>query len=539
MKKIIIGLALLGAIAVSSCKSLDVAPPNSLTDVQIRELLASGDQSKINDVLSAIGVTPTYFNYYGTYTGYSSYPQNYQFDQEFILNMQGNDALIGTKDAGLSSGHITYYNLASDVWRLKDQTGPFWNMPVDFYIAANKSLLFITEDVVAQNPSLGEERAKALIVRAWGYLNLIERFAKPYAQDNNAKGLPIYTEYRINSVAKISSAKEVYENIIAWLEEAIRLFESPAVNVGYTADTQDIDKGVAQYLLMRAALEFTDWDKVISVGEKLTAAYPTFIPVANYGAKTADLDSYVDGTKDLNAKDNAFLCAAANPEAILAFTYGGGFNKQLCWSLCNTFAAGEAGSGRSAPRIDDRLFDKIAANDVRKDVFTDHEVTYTYISNAEENITNNVKLPQYSTLKWAATQALTESKRTEKSYSDDIMIRSSEVYLMLAEAYAQKNNTSATTSTLDKLLAARATSGTLTCANSMSGMSALDMVKLQWRIEMWMEKGLEWHNNRRWGQAVNRAGSKNHYSIENTLSVDEMIIEVPKDEQTTNTNWSK
>jgi len=73
----------------------------------------------------------------------------------------------------------------------------------------------------------------------------------------------------------------------------------------------------------------------------------------------------------------------------------------------------------------------------------------------------------------------------------------------------------------------------------MSGMSALDMVKLQWRIEMWMEKGLEWHNNRRWGQAVNRAGSKNHYSIENTLSVDEMIIEVPKDEQTTNTNWSK
>ena len=539
MKKITITLFFVGALAFSSCKSLEVTPPNSITDVQIRELLASGDAAKVNDVLTAIGVTPTYFNYYGTYTGYSSYPQNYQFDQEFIFDMQGNDALIGTKDAGLSSGHITYYNMQSEVWRQKDQTGPFWNMPVDFYIAANKTLLFITEDVVANNPSLGKERAKALVVRAWGYLNLIERFTKAYAQDNNAAGLPIYTEYRINSVAKISSAKEVYENIIGWLKEAVSLFESPAVDVGYTADTEDIDKGVAQYLLMRAALEYTDWDTVINVGKELAAAYPTFIPVASYGAKTADLDAYVAGTKELNAKDNAFLSADANPEAILAFKYGGLYNKQLCWSLCNTFAAGEAGSGRAAPRIDDRLFDKIANNDVRKNVYTDHEVTYTYISNAEENITNNVKLPQYATLKWAATQALTETKRTEKSYSDDIIIRSSEVYLMLAEAYAQKGSTSDATGTLDKLLAARAVSGTLTCANSMNGMSALDMVKLQWRIEMWMEKGLEWHNNRRWGVAVDRSGSKNHYSTTNTLAVDAMLLEVPKDEQTANTNWSK
>lgn len=539
MKKIIIGLAFVGAFVASSCNSLEVAPPNALTDVQIREILANGDAEKVQDVLTAIGVTPAYFNQYGTYTGYSSYPQNYQFDQEFILNMQGNDALIGTADAGLTSGHITYYNLGSDVWRLKDSSGPFWDMPVDFYIAANKTLLFITDDVVANNPSLGKERANALVIRAWGYLNLIERFAKPYAQDNAAAGLPIYTEYRINSVASISSAKTVYENIIAWLKEAIKLYESPAVNIGYTADPSDIDKGVAQFLLMKAALEFTDWDTVIAAGKELTAAYPTFIPVANYGGKTADLDAYVAGTKELRAEDNAFLSADANPETILAFKYGGSYNKQICWSLCNTLTAGEAGSGKSAPRIDDRLYSKIAANDVRKSAFTDHDVNYTYVSNAAENITNTVKLPQYATLKWAATKAMGETKRTEKSYSDDIIFRSSEAYLMLAEAYAQKSDNGSATGTLDKLLAARATSGTLTCANSMSGMSALDMVKLQWRIEMWMEKGLEWHNNRRWGVAVDRTGSNNHYSTEKQLSVDKMIIEVPKDEQTANTNWSK
>ena len=73
----------------------------------------------------------------------------------------------------------------------------------------------------------------------------------------------------------------------------------------------------------------------------------------------------------------------------------------------------------------------------------------------------------------------------------------------------------------------------------MSGLSTLDMVKLQWRIEMWAEKGLEFYNNKRWGVAVDRNGSKLHYSKGKTLSVDQMTIEVPRAEQTANTNWGK
>lgn len=537
MKKFIIGLTIFGALAVSSCNTLEVAPPNSISDVQIRKLLASGDAQKVNDILAAIAVTPSYFNVYGTYTGYSSYPLNYQVDHEFIFNMIGNDAVLGTQEAALKGGHMTYYDMTSSVWRMKDQSGPFWDMPVDFYIAANKSLNFITPAVVTENPSLGKGRADGLVVRSWGYLNLVERFCPAYAQDNNAFGLPIYTEYRINHVAKISPAKDVYTNIISWLKEAIELYKSDGVKVGYTADVEDIDLGVAQFLLMKAATEYCDWATVISVGEELTSAYPNLIPVANYGAKNADLDAYVNKTKDFNAKDNAFLCAAANPETILAAKYGGLYNKALTWSLCNTLAGGEAGEGKSAPRIDDRLLAKIAANDVRKDIFTDHDVVYPYITDSEGTI-NNVKLPKQATLKWGATQALTETARSEKSYADNILMRSSEAYLMLAEAYANSGQDSKATAILDKILAARATSGTLTCANSMSGMSALDMVKLQWRIEMWMEKGLEFFNNRRWGVEVDRSSSATHYSGTKKLAVKDMIVEVPKDEQTANTNWS-
>lgn len=541
MKKSIIGLTLVSIFALSSCNSLEVAPPNSLTDDQVRELLSSGNADAVNDILTSIGSgLETYLNFSGVYTGYSSYPQNSQIDQDLIRCMLGNDALIGDITSTGTNTHKTYYELTVPFANL-DVTKPYWNMPVDFYTAANKVLNFITPEVVVNNPKLRVNRANALTLRAWGYLNLIERFAPAYALHPDAKGLPIYTEFRMNPVASISSAKTVYESIIAWLEEAVDLYK--AAEIGYTAKVDDYDLGVAQYMLMRAALEFTDWKKASDVGEEIIAKYDDtkFIAEANYGAKTSDLDAYVDGSKELNASKNAFLCAAVNPEVILAFENSSPYHKELTYSLANIFAVGEGGSGTYQPRIDVRLLNKIDSRDFRKDIFTDHEVTYTYIDKGKKT-KEKIKIYKEATMKWAATQAIGETERNEYSYSDDICIRSSEVYLMLAEAYAQQGKDSDAKATLDKLLAARTKSGmaTLTCDNysSMSGMTTLQMVQLQTRIEMWLEKGLEFYNNKRWDIAVDRNGSDNHYN-KGQLSVDEMTLEVPRAEQTANPNWSK
>ena len=543
MKKIIIGLALISTLAYTSCKSLEVAPPNAITDEQVRELLATGDATQVTNILNSIGSgLETYLNYSGVYTGYSSYPQNSQIDQELIRSMLGNDAMVGALTSTGSNTHRTYYELTVPFTNL-DVTKPYWNMPVDFYTAANKALNFITADVVAQNPSLRVNRANALTLRAWGYLNLIERFAPAYALKPNAKGLPIYTQYRMNPVAQISSAKTVYENIIAWLEEAVQLYKD--AGVGYTDAVDDYDLGVAQYMLMRAAIEFTDWKKAQEVGEELTAHYTKFIAEANYGAKKGDLDAYVAGTKEFNAAQNAFLStnATVNPEVILGFAKGSPYNKGgLLYSLVNVFAVGEGGSGTYQPRIDTRLLNKIDDRDFRGDIFTDHAVTYTYIDKGKKT-KDKIGILKEATLKWAATQALGETERNEYTYSDDVCIRSSEVYLMLAEAYAQQGKDADAKNTLNTLLAARtkaSATAPLTCDNytSMSGMTTLQMVQLQTRIEMWLEKGLEFYNNKRWNIAVDRTGSDNHYNT-GKLSVDEMTLEVPRAEQTANTNWSK
>jgi len=534
MKKTIITVFCAGVLAFSSCSSLDVAPPNAISDPQIAAILEGDDEAKITDVLNAIGGgMAQYFNWYSSsYTGYSALALNTQYDQEFIRSMLGNDVVLGQKSDALSGGHFVYYDLESQNWRdiTNNQLSAYWNMPVDFFSAANKVLKYITADIVAKKPSLSRNRADALVVRAWGYLLLVERFAPAYAQKGDQPALPVYTEYKVNAAAEISGSKFVYESIISWLEEAIRLYEASGVK--YTKDVyNDIDEGVAKYLLMRAALEFTDWQKVVDNGEDLIKEYSEFIPVANYGASTDDLDAYAAGTKELNAENNAFTCVKHNPEAILAFPYGGLYNRADSYSYCNTFTAS---IGKAFPRIDIRLYNQIAANDVRKKIFTDHVVNYTFVSNATENITNKIEIPQYTTLKWAATQALTETKRTEKTYSDDVVIRSSEVYLMLAEAYANLKDAKAVT-TLKKLTDARATSGTLNYSTS----DVMKAVQLQWRIEMWLEKGIEFNNNKRWGIEVDRTGSANHYSTGKKLSVDDMTIHAPADEQRGNPNWAK
>ena len=549
MKKIILIITAIFALAVVSCQTLDVAPPNSITNEQIVDLLSTADEATANKIVAAIGSgLMQYFNYGGTYDGgYSHIYKNTQIDQEYILNLWGNDVICST--LGKGDSHRNFYNLNGTFFD-STNSNPWWDMPVDFYIAANKTLDTTNEEAYEGNPKVvGPYRAQALVVRAWGYLNLLQRFAPAFAQDPTAKGLPVYTEYKVNPVAEISSIDETYGYIIGWLEEAVKIMENPAVNISYTVnDTEDIDLGVANYLLMRAYLEHKDFTKAAAVGEKIIAKYPSFIPEANYGVKASRADALAAKTDEAPAEDNAFLCIAKNPEVILGFKYGSAYcnsNKAAlqfganAYNLLNVFGSGVGGYGGSFPRIDNRLYDKINANDIRKDLFILADKPFEYVTNLTEGKTGDNVILSYSNTKWGATKALTESARSERTYCDDICIRASEVYLMLAEAYNSGGDATKAKNTLNKLLAARSKAGTtLTCDNY--GVSDLtQLIQLQWRIEMWCEKGLEFFNNKRWNIAVDRNGSSVHNSDIKALPVSGMVFDVPMDEKTANTNWSK
>jgi len=104
---------------------------------------------------------------------------------------------------------------------------------------------------------------------------------------------------------------------------------------------------------------------------------------------------------------------------------------------------------------------------------------------------------------------------------------------MKAEAQAQSGDDQGAEETLNVLLAARTKSGstTLTCDNypAMAGLSALEKVQLQSRIELWGEGGREFYNNKRWNIEVNRASSATHVD-KSTYPVSKMTLQIPLDE---------
>ncbi len=531
----------------SSCESLDVMPPNDITDEQIKEILNGSDNAKIELVLKAIGASlQNDFNIYGkTYTAYSSYPQNSQYNQDFMRNLMGNDVVCGS--VSTSKAFSETYSIASPFY-LAEYDWPFWALPVDCITDANKALNYLTEEIAQKNTMVKSYRGHALSLRAYGYMLLMERFQNAYTNGGeNGKGMPIYTAYKINDNAKISSAKETYEFILKDLKDAVACLTETD---GYTAAVNDIDLGVAQYLLARAALWFGDWQTCIIACQDIAKHYTNFIKESNYGGKAADEAAIVAGTKEIMAKDNAFFSLNVNPEVIMGFSTGETANTTLLYGFTNIFAGkmvdsngnecATAGYGQEWPCIDSRLYVRMDNRDFRKDNFTTEEMTYTYVIDKEGN-TENRTIGKYANLKFAATICLNSSVRDVNGYCDNVVIRSSEVYLMLAEAYARIGNEMQAKETLNKLLAARTKEGVskLTCDNysGMQGMNILQMVQFQTRLEMWCEKGLEFYNNKRWNIPVDRNGSENHYHNV-VLSVENMRLQIPTMETNSNTHWS-
>ena len=112
---------------------------------------------------------------------------------------------------------------------------------------------------------------------------------------------------------------------------------------------------------------------------------------------------------------------------------------------------------------------------------------------------------------------------------------------MKAEIQARTGDEGGAKNTLNTLLNARTKAGAtpLTCDNyqGMSGLSALQMVQLQSRIELGGEGGLEWFNNRRWNIPVNRQGSTVHWNPAMTYPVSQMTMKVPSEEISSNPNF--
>ena len=548
MKKYILVLGSLAALVATSCgKMLEVTPPNAITDEQIQELLVNGTDAQRQLVLNAIAAPMAkYFNYWNIPCGSTGAlaPMTYCYQGiEWARSLQGNDVAFGYNTQTNQLAGSPYYDGTAQ-YRNGDFVGNYAHWAGYAYCINQANLLLdnMTPEAAALSALAKDGRVRGLCIRAYSYMCLMEEYCQPYLSGGKEKlGMSLYATYSpAQSPVARSSATETWDFIKADLEEAVTL--ATAEGIGYTSDysnLEDFDLGIANFLLARACILTGDWTKAITACDAIinSGAY-SFIKEKYYGGHNSGADMSAENLEFL-PETNAFTGLKNNPECIFGYIKTSSYNPSTQDNLAAHFTRlanpfGAYSASASCARIDDRLYNKIAENDFRKDAFYPYQIdNYNFLGNSIGVV------PSYSALKFAATYGITDGGTGHSTVSDVgeneyCKFRLSEVYLMKAEAEAQGGNDSGAKTTLNALLAARTKSGaaTLTCDNypSMSGLSTLEMVQLQWRIEMWGENGREYFNNKRWNINVNRSGSTTHVVTSMTLNWQDMTIDIPTNE---------
>lgn len=529
----------------TSCASkLNVTPPNAITDEQVWNLIENGTDAQKTAVINSFAAPMTgYFNNVDrdnvSCTGSADVMHNAIVGFEWGRSLMGNDIASGYDQDSYDLAGCHLYKFDRD-FRAKEGNDNYCHWAEYAYAInqANIALSYMTEKEAqtANNFKIG--RASALLVRAYSYMCMMEEYQDAYLLGGKDKlGLPIYTEYNpLQATVARSTSVQTWDFIIKDIKDAVAYLDAALdEDKKYTAgrnNSEDIDLGVANFILARAALLTGDWDTCVNACKAIIGSNKyDFITAENYGATNTGAWSPTTEIK-LDPSTNAFTCINVNPETILGYRIGSSYYQNAGNFFSLASAVGTYAQLKSIARIDDRLYKKIKANDFRLNTFREEEVGSYKYANGNEGF-----IPSYTAFKFSSTDglnndgvALGSGKAADISKCDYTKFRLSEVYLMLAEALCMKGGASVTEATgyMDTFLSKRAVAGT-TLKTSDYGTDVLEVVKLNWRIEMWGESGREYYNNKRWGVNVDRNGSAVHPVI-TTWPANKMTLHIPERE---------
>lgn len=554
MKRIyknIVAAALLVA-GVSACSSrLDVNNPNYFTKDDIDNILQGDDEEKKDKVVAGlVSVLPGYINIYNAALN-GGYLNGYAYESSFELRrfMQSGDVVEGSSaNKGTynqwyqNSPSVTYWQTNDDIQNYGYYLGPVYKIT-----NAIKAMQYLSDDNVKEDKKMKGYQAQALTMKAIGYTMLMERYTDLQDVTSETKqGWPIYNDYAYNPATEPKSVAETWATIKEYFDKAVKSFHESSIGTkgylsGHTSDVvYSINCAVAQYYRCRAAMDRKDWATVIDGATELLSYYPNFIKASDYGMDQSKLASVAARNdngwcgKEYNAEENAFYNWEKNPEGIFGSARG---SSNMFWTNGGFNALKRGPSGYY--QVDADIYNALSDNDCRKacilaDDFENYPI-YSFENN--DSTWYSYTMPKYTSLKWAASSSIGhngEMHDNKYTVSDNIYLRTSAVWLMLAEAYAQSGQDAMAKQTLNKLLEARTIEGrpTMTCDNTMAGMSTMDMVKLQWRIEMWGEGDWAFYNQKRWGTQHKRGA--NHWS---KTQISHFTWEIPQKERIGNPYW--
>lgn len=384
-----------------------------------------------------------------------------------------------------------------------------WYQRYHIIASTNAIINKAAEGTIPEDARFNEILGQSHAYRAYAYLSLVQHYAKGYLIGTPATdpGVPLLfvSEAPFTSEPR-SSVQAIYDQCMLDVDTAINYFESASARPTGTADAKSqLNIDVAYGLKARIALNSGDWRTAADAAVIARQNYPIMDEGDYYaGFNTTLLPEVIWGSNVIGTETTFF--------------------RSYFYLMCNTFNGSQV---RNNPKIiDKRLYAQIPDTDYRQGLFLKEAPnSNSSASNGEGGWDNNTN-PLYTT----EEEFEAEIERLESVYGwtsrhnshpymhvkmkqktpggidpdDIILMRSSEMYLIEAEAEAMLGNVTAAQNALRPIGEERDSSYDVTVYNTQA--SLMEHIKFQRGLELWGE-GFLYTDKIRWDEGIDHAAN--------------------------------
>lgn len=382
----------------------------------------------------------------------------------------------------LNSGDMTNpesgYDWFSVAQEFSDRTPNYANPRLRSGLLYN--IIYATQEVIAsvpedtENPELKAKRGQAKAIRAFAYLNMVPYFQFKYVGNEDKPTVPLMADEK-TTIDPLNNPrapmKDMYAYILSDLNDAIADLQ------GFQRENKGlIDRQVAFGLRARAHLYMEMWAEAAADADSAVLGYEPYAM-----SELTEPGFYEAG-------DHNWIWAVLIPQSVASNAYA-------TWpSQIGSFSGWGYTAGTGIYRsINNLLFNKIPATDVRKAWWLDENMQSPYLENltwgdykgqaiAAASIPD-VKEPMfpYANVKFGQRSGI----GAKYNDGDWCLMRAEEMILIKAEAYAKAGDLAKGKSILESFVKTYRDPSFVSTASNVEAFS--DEVWLQRRIELWGE----------------------------------------------------
>ncbi len=423
---ILTGMLMLGTI--SSC-DLETEPTTSLSADAVYS--TASDAEKV--------LNGTWYNLQETFYTYRAPGWS---SMQLTSDAMGSDVVVNTR-----YGYRNMYALTA-IYGKTDYVGNLsWQLGYQTINNANNVIANI-DDAIGSDSDKNRIKSQALALRGYIYLHFASLYSFAIDKDSSAVCVPIYTqpsdEAQALTGAPASSVNEVYNQAIADLESALSLMPSTYSR----AAKWQINRQVILGLLSRAYLYNRQWQKAQEYSEQLLTENSYLMTETEWksGINSVDNNEWIWGHPQIASQSNSsyhFHFLDTTTPGIYYFSFN----------------------------VDPYSYEKYDDGDYRKELIYWELPPSSNKSSSTELYLRNAKFK-------------IRSFEGEDGVGDLVLLRTSEIYLINAEARARLNDLSGAVERLNQLRSVR---GAELIDSSASQQEIVDAVLLERRRELWGE----------------------------------------------------